>query len=487
MSFIFNYSMIIIVSYCLIVLLLGIIGYKKREKGSLSDFYLAGRDMGLVVLFFTLFATQYSGNSLIGFSAKTYRSGFLFICSVTFMVAIVGAYLMYAPKLYKISRREGLITIGDYLNFRFKSPLLSNIAVLIVVFVLSSYILTNLKAIGYVIEMVSGGAISFVWAIIGASIIMLVYETLGGMRSVAWTDVLQGVILMIGCIVLFLVIIMQYGNLEAASEVLKNSQPHILEVPRLPQLFRWMSILIFFPFSIAIYPHAIQRIFAARSKKTLKRSFQVMLCMPLVTTLLIFIIGILGIAYFPGLNKLESETIIMKILIDIVHNMPSMQWLITLFVCAVISAIMSTVDSALLSISSAFIKDLTGQFEHNIPQKRLIFFGKIFAWIIMGVLVYLAIYLPNTIWHLIKIKLEVLFQLTPAIFLGINLPKISTQSILTGLIMGLLTVMLLQIFSIHFEMIQNGMIAIVVNLFFVFSVYLIGLHRKRGGLSYEAN
>ena len=64
---------------------IGLIGRFARKDNSMADFYLAGRGMGFFVLFLTLYATQYSGNTLIGFAGKAYRNGFTALVTVTFM------------------------------------------------------------------------------------------------------------------------------------------------------------------------------------------------------------------------------------------------------------------------------------------------------------------------------------------------------------------------------------------------------------------
>ena len=79
---------------------IGWLGLRARRENSLRDFYLAGKGIGFVVLLLTLYATQYSGNTLFGFSGKTYRVGYAWIVSVHFMTAIVVFYLLLAPQLY---------------------------------------------------------------------------------------------------------------------------------------------------------------------------------------------------------------------------------------------------------------------------------------------------------------------------------------------------------------------------------------------------
>ena len=91
--------------YVLSLILIGWLGKKARAENSLSDFYLAGRGMSMMVLFLTLYATQYSGNTLIGFAGRAYREGFHALVLVTLLSGAVGAFILYAPKLYRLSRK----------------------------------------------------------------------------------------------------------------------------------------------------------------------------------------------------------------------------------------------------------------------------------------------------------------------------------------------------------------------------------------------
>jgi len=178
---------IFLVLYLVSLIGVGIVGLLKSKENTMQDFYLGGAGFGVSILFLTMYATQYSGNSLIGFAGSAYRNGWFFLVSVTFMIAIVGGYMLYAPKLYALSQKHRFITMGDYIRFRYKHKLLTYLIVGIGILALSNYMLTNLKAIGYILNYVTGGSIGFAEGIIGMAIIMVIYESLGGMRSVALT------------------------------------------------------------------------------------------------------------------------------------------------------------------------------------------------------------------------------------------------------------------------------------------------------------
>ena len=425
-----------LVIYLASLILIGFVGKFASKEESLKDFYLGGQGFGVGVLFLTMYATQYSGNSLIGFAGSAYRNGWYFLVGVTFMIAIVAGYLIYAPKLFPISKKHGFITVGDYINFRYNSQTLTYIVVGISIFALSNYMLTNLKAIGYIMEYVTGGGIGFTEGIIFMAIIMVIYETLGGMRSVAWTDAIQGVLLFVGVIIIFSVVMVHYGSLSDNTALFLQNQPDLFDIPTLSNQITWISVLILIFFGISVYPQAIQRIYSAKNEITLRRSLSLMVIMPLLTTLPLIIIAIIGSAHFPELDKAGSEQIILLMLSKLT-SIEGMSIVITLFVAAAVAAIMSTVDSAMLAIASLFTQDIYYKQNPQASQKRLTYVGKIFSWFIMAVMVVLAINIPSTIWWLIQIKLEVLVQIAPAIMLGVHYKNLRHTSILYGLLAGL--------------------------------------------------
>ena len=424
-------------AYLMSLLLIGVVGRLARKEDSLADFYLSGRGMGLFVLFLTLYATQYSGNTLIGMAGKSYRQGYAFLVSVTFMMSVIGAYLIYAPKLHRLSKKNKFITVGDYIEHRYRSPILTIFITIVCIITVGSYILTNLKAIGYIVEATTGGRVTFVQGIIALSLIMVIYETLGGMRSVAWTDAIQGILLIAGCIFIFWGIEYQYGGISAVAEKLVSSRSEMWHPPDFAQKRLWLSTIIIIFFGISIYPQAIQRIYAAKDAKTLKRSFQIMIFMPFVTTFFLIIVGMVGMDRFPGLDKQGSEEITMLLLNDMAMHIPGIKFFIILFLSAAVAAIMSTVDSALLAISSLFTQDIYRRIKPAASQSHLTGTGKIFSWGIMAFMAYFATCLPQTIWRLTEMKLEVLCQVAPAIFLGLHIKSLSGRSILSGLSVGI--------------------------------------------------
>ena len=120
--------------------------------------------------------------------------------------------MLFAPRLSRWRARRGLSPPGDYITHRFRSSVLTLLSTALMIYALGNYALAQLKAMGAAVEGITDGAIPGSYGIIGLAVIMVIYETLGGMRSVAWTDVMQGGVLLLGFGILVFLIPQKLGG-----------------------------------------------------------------------------------------------------------------------------------------------------------------------------------------------------------------------------------------------------------------------------------
>ncbi|MDA0337992.1 MAG: sodium:solute symporter family protein, partial [bacterium] len=332
----------------------GWLGRVRRQSDSMVDFYLAGRSMGFAVLLLTLYATQYSGNTMFGYTGKSYRIGFEWTVSVLFMFSIIVGYLLFAPRLVAIARKADFITPGDYIRHRFRSPVLTLLATVLMIYALGNYTLAQLKAMGAAVEGITDGGVPSEYGIIGLAAIMVIYETLGGMRSVAWTDVIQGIVLLTGFTILLFVIPGLGGGMTHIVETLSISEPAMVAAPSLEVCNSWISFVVLLGCGAAIYPQAIQRLYASKNVRGLKRSLAVMAFLPLTTTLIALFCGLTARVVLPGIEGVETDQVLARLCALIMQQSEMGYWFVVVVFAAALAALMSTADSALLSISSMF-------------------------------------------------------------------------------------------------------------------------------------
>jgi len=431
--------------YGVLLLTLGALSRMRRGRDTLSDFYLADRSLGLVVLLLTLFATQYSGNSLSGFPGQTYREGLAYYMAVTFMVAIVGGYLLFAPRLRQMAQEGSYLTPSDYLRERFGSPALEGVGTAILIVTLVNFLLAQLMAMGHAISGLSGGRIPYAWGVIGGGTVILAYELAGGMRAVAWTDALQGVILVAGLLLAAALLYRIVGSPAELISAIAAVAPEKVAPPGWRTCNLWLSNFLLLGLGGPLYPQAIQRIYAARSLRDLRRALMTMAFLPHVAITTVVFVGLAGLVLFPGLSGTEADGITFRVLAHVVAVEPLAYLPVLLVLLAVAAAIMSTADSCLLSLSSLLTRDVAARLGglDGRRAERLTGLGSLSSILVMVALVAVALRPVVTLWDLLVLKFEILIQLSPAFVLGTlhradEPGAFSARDVLAGLGAGLL-------------------------------------------------
>lgn len=439
-------ALMLIGLYLVSMIGIGWLGRMRRQSNSMADFYLAGRSMGFAVLLLTLYATQYSGNTMFGYTGKSYRIGFEWTVSVLFMFSIIVGYLLFAPRLVAVARKADFITPGDYIRHRFRSPVLTLLSTVLMIYALGNYTLAQLKAMGAAVEGITNGQMPSAYGIIALAVIMVIYETLGGMRSVAWTDVIQGVVLLTGFSILLFVIPGLGGGLTNVVETLTVAEPAMVQVPSLVTVNTWISFILLLGCGAAIYPQAIQRLYASKNTRVLKRSLAVMAFLPLTTTLIAMLCGLTGRVVLPGIEGVSTDQVLARLCALVMQDSTAGYWLVVVIFAAALAALMSTADSALLSISSMFTRDVyQAHLRPHSTQAELTLVGKVVSWVVVAVLVVVAIGTDKTLVRLLELKFEVLIQIVPCFFLGLYWRRLSASVVLAGLLAGLTVALVLTV------------------------------------------
>jgi Na+/proline symporter len=431
-----------------LLLLAGVseVARRARSDGTPSDHFLAGRGLGVFVLFLTLYATAYSGNSLLGYPGAAYQRGFSFIMSTGFMMAIVVVFHALAPRLRATAVAHGFVTPGDWVRHRFpvagarggesgsgvNRALALGVGALMTI-ALANFLFAQLQAMGHVAAQVTGGTVPFEAGVVGLALAILAYETLGGMRAVAWTDAAQGIVMLVGLATLLAWILSEGGGLAGVSQAVAEVRPSAVAVPDATTCANWFSTVALLGLASVLYPQAIQRIYAASSARALHLSFAGMSFMPLATTLVVTLIGVAAIARVdvgPGV----SQDAVMPSLLAQWAEAGSWQMLgaVVVFIGA-LAAIMSTADSCLLSLGALVAQDLLGLPGSDARTTRV---GKLAAAAVLLAMIPFALQPELTLWRLIELKMELLIQCVPAFLVAIHWSRLRAGATLAGLVVG---------------------------------------------------
>src|SRR5699024_8040318 len=270
--------------------------------------------------------------------------------------------------------------------------------------------------------------------------------------------------LLFGVFMLLIGSIIYFGGLPTSADYMQAYSPEKLGIPDGLGVVNWFSMLILIGIGAAIYPHAIQRIFSAKSERTLKRSFSRMAWMPFITSGVVFIIGIIGINAFPGLSTEESEQLVGMMASTIASKNVIFYWAMVLLFGGVIAAIVSTADSVLLTFSSIVSNDLYGSYINpEASQHKKLLVGKLAGVVAVGILILIAWFPPATIYQIFILKFELLIQIAPGLILGLYWNRLHTKAVFTGMAVGTLVASIVTIFDISVLGVSNGLWGLLLN------------------------
>ena len=246
-----NSALVTFAIYLLGVFVLAWLSSRVRQKKEfVGEYFLGGRSLGLWAFALTFAATSSSGGSFMGFPSLVYTHGWvlaLWIASYM-LVPLVGMGLL-GKRVNRLARQSGAVTIPDLIKARFRSESVGMIATLLVLFFMFFYLLAQFKAGSKIMTTLLqdvaiyqsavnavGGAIDglpwiasaepdYVLCLLVFAFSVIVYTAFGGFRAVVWTDVMQGIVMGAGVIILLFLTLGQVGGLTKATEQLKEMTP----------------------------------------------------------------------------------------------------------------------------------------------------------------------------------------------------------------------------------------------------------------------
>ncbi len=342
----------------------------KRVKGT-ADYVVAGRHLPLYMVITTTFATWFGAETVLGIPSEFVQSGLNGIIEDPFgagaCLILVG--LFFAAKLYRMT----LLTISDFYRERFGSQVELACSLIIILSYLG-WVAAQVTALGLVFNLLSDGAISVTLGMVIGTIIILAYTLFGGMWSVAVTDFVQMIVLVVG----LTGIAIYAGHLAGGAD-------KVINLAREKDLFRFLpppdfkEVLFFIGSAITLMLGSIpqqdvfQRVMSAKSEKAAVRgpviggTFYILFAfvpMFLVTSALI-------IMPEQAQSLIDSEDGSQKVIPTLVtQHMPFVMQVF--FFGALLSALMSTASATLLAPSVTFIENIWRQFApRESDQKEL--------------------------------------------------------------------------------------------------------------------
>ena len=339
--------------------LLGIGIWGGRGSSDMEGYFVAGKKLPSWVIAFSSNSTGESAWLLLGLTGMGYLVGvhaFWVVLGEVLGVAL--AWVFVARPFKEATDRYGSITVPDYLASRFqdRSHVLRVLSLVIILGMTGAYTAAQLTAAGKAFHSFLG--FDYRTGVFLGAAIILFYTTVGGFRAVAYSDLLQGVLMFLCLLALPIVGIAAAGGWTETVASLRAQNPALLE----PMgglglgITGWVSVLGFAGIGLAFLgsPQLLTRFIAARDGRQINRaSWMAILCI-VVFDVGAVTAGMAGRAIFPGLEDHETVYALMG-----TELFPGV--FTGLFLVVVLAAMMSTVDSLLILASSAVVRDFLQQ------------------------------------------------------------------------------------------------------------------------------
>ncbi|MBN3214583.1 sodium/pantothenate symporter [Pectobacterium polaris] len=376
-----------LIGYLLLVFGLSVYAYRRRQAGNfLNEYFLGGRSMGGFVLAMTLIGTYVSASSFIGGPGAAYKYGLGWVLlSMIQLPTMLLSLGILGKKFAILARRYNAITLNDMLYARYNSPLLvwfASISLLVafigamaVQFIGGARLLETAANIPYDIGLL----------IFGVTIAL--YTTFGGFRASVLNDAMQGIVMLIGTVILLVGVIYAAGGLHSAVDKLQQIDPMlvspqgsngILSMPFMASF--WVLVC----FGVIGLPNTAVRCISYRDSKALHRGIIIGTIVIGILMLGMHLAGALGRAVMPDLTI--PDQVLPALMVTVLPPLAA-----GIFLAAPMAAIMSNINAHLLQASATIVKDLYLSVRpQQIHNERRIKILSSMTTLVLGLLVLLA-------------------------------------------------------------------------------------------------
>lgn len=344
-----------LVAYLVFVFGVAFYAYRKRQGGSfIAEYYVGNRSMSGFVLAMTTAATYVGASSFIGGPGAAYKYGLGWVLLAMIQAPAVLLTLgVVGKKLAILARQTNSVTINDILFARYQNRAVVWLASLALLLSFFAMMTVQFIGAGRLLETTLG--ISYQTAILIFAVTVGLYTFIGGFRAVVLTDTIQGLVMIVGTVLLLGGVIYATGGIENAIAQLQGINPQLIEpygIDERPLDFTFMtSFWVLVCFGLIGLPPLAVRSMAYKDSKALHRALIIGTGVVILLMFGMHLAGALGRAVLPDLKVADQviPTLMLQVLPPVIAG---------IFLAAPMAAIMSSIDSLLIQSSSTLIKDL---------------------------------------------------------------------------------------------------------------------------------
>lgn len=438
----------VVIPLLLFLVIVYVIGFMTNKKVNASnnfvqEYFLGGRELGGFILAMTMVATYGSASSFIGGPGTAYQTGLGWV--LLSVIQVVTGYFVLTTlgkKFAIVSRKMKAVTLVDFLKHRYESTVVVILAAVSIIIFLFASLAAQWVGGARLIESLVG--ISYPAALSIFAVSVLVYVAIGGFRAVVITDTVQGIVMLFGTVVLLIGTVIAGGGVEVIMKELVQENPRLITPfgadGSLTPLYL-SSFWILVGVGVVGLPQIAVRAMSYRDSKAMHQAMIIGTVVVGAIMLGMHLTGVFARAVMPGVE--EGDKVMPLLAMEV---LPA--WLAGIVLAAPMAAIMSTVDSILLLVSSAIVKDIYLNYVNPRASEKQVKKWSFAATTIVGILVFLfAIKPPELlIWfNLFSFGgLEAVF-IWP-IVLGLYWSKGNKYGAISSMVIGMVSYILIHMF-----------------------------------------
>lgn len=427
-------------AYLVLLLIKGSLTFKYNK--TIADYVLAGRRLGPWLVAISERSSGESAWLLIGLPGLALVSGFNAIWPAIGCVAgILFSWTFISRRLRMETERHNALTLPDLFENRFSdnTHALRIVSTIVIILFFTVYVSAQFLAAGKVLNAIFG--ISKLQGMMVGAFIIVIYTVMGGFFAVAWTDLLQGTIMVFTLVLLPIIGLIELGGIEKLSLALKNVDHNLLLVGGGKQGFAAAASIIG-GLGIGLgymgQPHLVTRFMAIKDPRKLRQGTLIAMCWALLAFWGAVFIGIVGLGLFGNVFADQEEIMpyMTKALVP--------AGLAGIMISGAIAAMMSTADSQLLVSTSAVSRDVYQQMmKKDAPERRLVLISRVATLIIGVIAFFLALSAESLVYWLVLYAWAGLgASFGPALLTTLWWKKVTKQGVLSGMIVGTITVLI---------------------------------------------
>lgn len=362
--------------------------YQARKVKTQDDMMVAGRSLGVTKMVFTLVCTWIGSGTFIAGAEYAFRAGWSSMWMPAGAWAGIAIIYFLAAKI----RTFGQYTIGDILEERYgKFARLFGAVVLVIAF--TTIVSYQFRAGGYILNVITDGAISVEMGQALAAAFVILFTAIGGMIAVAHTDLPNGIIIVLACIIAVPFVVVTAGGFGAPAEVLPAS--HMLLIsPEFGQypFLKGFSYFLATMFLLLGVQSMYQKFYSAKTAADAKKAVALWIVGTIVVETVVIVIAIYAASYLWNDPSIDPAAIVLHAARNMV---PAPVGLLLLGAAVVV--VLSTGMNYLLSPSTNLMRDIYQRFINpDAPQQRMVAMQKVLI-VVLGFAAFLMIFVPTVL------------------------------------------------------------------------------------------